>query len=247
MASIDPRLVFIRAQRFLDPGFWRRLRRRSPQPAARTAQPAGRVGLAYTLVTCTLVTCTLVTGILTGCRPVHRPVQVAAGGEAAASASLHPVHIAPAPAPLGVQVASPAGPVQVPCGTCHRSRPAREVRSSETLTEFHQDLVYAHGELACTACHDPEGYEALRLADGTRVEYGDPMPLCRQCHGTQARDYDHGAHGGWAGYWDLQRGPRTRNQCVHCHDPHAPAFPHMQPTFKPRDRFLDGAPGKERP
>ena len=62
--------------------------------------------------------------------------------------------------------------------------------------------------------------------------------LCAQCHGTQARDYAHGAHGGMSGYWDTTRGEQVRNQCTHCHAPHAPAYPHMRPTFKPRDRFL---------
>jgi hypothetical protein len=97
----------------------------------------------------------------------------------------------------------------------------------------------AHGELACYACHNTNDADMLQLADSTAVEYSDVMTLCAQCHGTQARDYKHGAHGGMIGYWDLSRGPRTRNNCIDCHDPHVPEFPTMQPTFKPRDRFLE--------
>jgi hypothetical protein len=63
------------------------------------------------------------------------------------------------------------------------------------------------------------------------------MDLCGQCHGPQARDYAHGAHGGMTGYWDLSRGPRERNNCIDCHDPHAPAFPKVRPVFAPKDRF----------
>jgi predicted CXXCH cytochrome family protein len=104
-------------------------------------------------------------------------------------------------------------------------------------------MPLAHGMLACYSCHNPDDADALRLADGTSVAYPDVMTLCAQCHGTQARDYEHGAHGGMNGYWDLTRGPRTRNNCIDCHDPHSPEFPSMQPTFKPRDRFLDPSAG----
>ena len=96
-----------------------------------------------------------------------------------------------------------------------------------------------HGDLSCLSCHNPDDYGTLRLADQRAVLYRDVMTLCAQCHGPQYRDYLHGAHGGMNGYWDLTKGPRTRNSCIHCHDPHAPAFPSMRPTFKPRDRFLE--------
>jgi len=139
-----------------------------------------------------------------------------------------------------VLVDGPDGPVPVPCGTCHRTRESdRTVTSAGDLDEFHAGLVYAHGAQSCIACHDPADYDRLRLADGASIEFAESMRLCRQCHGTQARDYDAGAHGGWNGHWDLHSGPRERNHCIHCHDPHAPAFPRMRPSFHPRDRFLD--------
>lgn len=40
------------------------------------------------------------------------------------------------------------------------------------------------------------------------------------------------------GHWDQSRGPRSRNHCVSCHDPHGPAFGSFQPMPPPRDRFL---------
>lgn len=195
---------------------------------------------------------------LTGCNPDVRPEQVdenvdrvpVAGNSeqpvpnirnSATKLPLHPVVLAPAPAPHGVQASgSEPGGQSIPCGTCHTTRePDRSTRSGAALDEFHVGLTYAHGGQACVSCHDPDDYSKLRLADGTNVDFATPMALCAQCHGTQKRDYDNGSHGGWNGYWDLTRGPRTRNQCTHCHDPHAPAYPSMQPTFKPRDRFLD--------
>jgi len=131
-------------------------------------------------------------------------------------------------------------PVTVACSNCHAARnPNPNTRRADELDEFHQGLTLNHGQLSCLSCHNPGNYDALRLADGSEVAYVDVMQLCSQCHGPQRKDYDHGIHGGMNGYWDLTRGPRVRNNCVDCHDPHAPAFPMMKPTFKPKDRFLD--------
>ena len=83
------------------------------------------------------------------------------------------------------------------------------------------------------------------LAAALSLAYGlfpaDALRLCAQCHGPQYRDYRHGAHGGMRGHWDLSRGPRERNHCVACHDPHAPAFGQFEPVPGPRDRFTGAA------
>ena len=130
--------------------------------------------------------------------------------------------------------------IQVSCSTCHATRqPNNENKSTQDLDEFHVGLTVAHGSISCLSCHNPDDYDALKLADGTRVEFEDVMTLCAQCHGPQTLDFQNGAHGGMNGYWDLSRGPQTRNNCVDCHNPHSPQFPNMMPTFKPRDRFLE--------
>ncbi len=130
----------------------------------------------------------------------------------------------------------------VACSNCHSIRtPNPENRQPSDLNDFHLGMTFSHGTLACLSCHNPSDYDTLRLADNTVVEHPDVMTLCAQCHGPQYRDYQHGAHGGMNGYWDLTRGPRVRNNCVDCHDPHLPAYPKMQPTFKPKDRFLEPA------
>jgi formate-dependent nitrite reductase cytochrome c552 subunit len=85
------------------------------------------------------------------------------------------------------------------------------------------------------SCHNAENYDSLRRADGQEVSFGRVMDLCAQCHGPQFRDYTHGAHGGMNGHWDLRSGPRTRNNCIDCHDPHAPAYPKVMPVFPPKD------------
>ncbi|MGM0577854.1 MAG: cytochrome c3 family protein [Myxococcota bacterium] len=142
------------------------------------------------------------------------------------------------------------GAVKVGCATCHTLRePSPEaVRDAADLEEFHAGLTFDHGELSCRSCHAPPGYDDFRLADGERVALRDSMDLCAQCHGPQKRDYDHGAHGGMTGYWDLDAGPRTRSHCLDCHDAHAPAYRGMVPAFPPRDRFLQGhGPASEHP
>lgn len=131
--------------------------------------------------------------------------------------------------------------MRVGCATCHSLRDGATVpRSAQELDEFHVGLVVEHGDLACASCHDPAAPQSLRIATGERVPSRDVMRLCAQCHGPQKRDYDRGAHGGMEGYWDLSRGPRTRNHCVQCHAPHTPAYRGGSPVFAPRDRFTHG-------
>jgi hypothetical protein len=69
----------------------------------------------------------------------------------------------------------------------------------------------------------------------------EAMRLCAQCHMSQHRDYQHGAHGGMQGHWDLSRGDRIRNHCVECHAPHQPAYPPLRPLPPPQDRFAPAA------
>jgi cytochrome c553 len=153
-----------------------------------------------------------------------------------------------------VEIRKPSGPprVEIPvkdahgsavtaaCSTCHTTRqPNHQNITVKELDEFHGGMAFSHGTVSCLSCHNPSDYDSLKLADGRRVEFIDVMTLCGQCHGPQLKDYEHGAHGGMNGYWDLMRGPQVKNNCVDCHNPHSPQFPKMQPTFKPRDRFLE--------
>ena len=142
--------------------------------------------------------------------------------------------------PPVVHVLDDAGVMQtLSCTVCHTLRePDVNNRSTADLDQFHQDISFVHGDLSCLACHNPDDYNTLRLADQRSIAFRDVMTLCAQCHGPQHRDYLKGAHGGMNGYWDLSRGPRTRNGCTDCHNPHSPSFPAMVPTFKPSDRFL---------
>ena len=125
------------------------------------------------------------------------------------------------------------GAVSVACSVCHSSREPNPTNRAADLDAFHQGLSFAHGKVNCLSCHDARNYDRLHLADGAPLAFEATMDLCGQCHGPQRRDYEHGAHGGMRGYWDLTRGGRTRNHCVDCHDPHAPAYPKVRPVFPP--------------
>ena len=125
---------------------------------------------------------------------------------------------------------------EISCTTCHTTRkPLALNRDSDDLDIFHQGLEVQHGNLTCLSCHNRDNYDTLKLSDGTPVHFKDTMKLCGQCHGPQYRDYTNGSHGGMNGYWDLSRGPRTRNACTVCHDAHAPAYPQFMPVFPPKD------------
>jgi hypothetical protein len=161
-----------------------------------------------------------------------------------APSARHPVVVDRHPAPRVLSGATDrAGqPATIACGTCHAVRPPDpENRSGADLDQFHQGLNIVHGTNTCLSCHDAGNYDGLKLADGRKVAFEDSITLCSQCHGPQRRDYDHGAHGGMNGYWDLSRGGRVRNTCVNCHDPHVPKYQPAIPMPRPRDRFQAGA------
>lgn len=173
----------------------------------------------------------------------------AAAPEAAsppAAGPTHPVAIH-VPAGLGTMqtdlVDLHGHPVEVTCGACHGVLPPIGAMKAPDKRTFHQTHVLAHGALQCRACHNPPNMDVLHLADGATVPFGEVVTLCGQCHGSQKRDFDHGAHGGMNGHWDLTRGPRVRSACVVCHDPHAPKIPQVWPARGPQDRFLTAERG----
>jgi hypothetical protein len=130
-------------------------------------------------------------------------------------------------------------PITISCASCHANfQPNAAIRSGEQLVEFHQGLIFSHGKLTCLSCHHSKNYNLLRLANEEPLEYSQTQVLCSQCHSKQNTDYEHGAHGGMNGHWNIERGTRVRKRCIDCHDPHSPSFPAMVPTFRSHDRFL---------
>lgn len=154
-------------------------------------------------------------------------------------ARLGRVRLGAPPHTAGAAEGTKSGGALVKCETCHALRPVTPLPASMAeLDQFHQGLTLQHGALSCAACHTEGASTTLHLADGRKLGPGQAMELCQQCHGPQYRDYQHGAHGGMTGHWDLSRGPRVKNHCMDCHDPHAPQIRQVIPAPPPRDRFF---------
>lgn len=184
-----------------------------------------------------------------GCQRGSVPASQSVDQEPVSAAVRHEVVIRQPPCPMGIMTSTQDAhgkSVTLRCDSCHSVRPADVATAKGAqLDEFHQGLQMAHGSLTCASCHNPaDGYASLRLADGRALPFAESMTLCAQCHGPQFRDYQHGSHGGMTGHWDLTRGGRTRNHCMHCHDAHAPKYSTFMPVAGPRDRFPPAASGE---
>ncbi len=147
---------------------------------------------------------------------------------------------------LGLTVDSPSGvpgeTTRVGCGTCHGLlTPSPKKALAKQSEGVHAAIKVKHGELTCRSCHVPPRFDGFRLVSGEEVAYDSVVRLCAQCHGAKWTDFQHGAHGGMSGHWDLNRGPRVRNHCLDCHDAHAPAIRPMWPAPAPRTRGGDDA------
>lgn len=153
----------------------------------------------------------------------------------------------------GIAAAGPDGEeIRIACDTCHGlldvelSRRGPE-RLQSQVGGPHVGLAFEHGPLDCAHCHDAAAPHQLRTADARTLPTTEAIELCSQCHGLQWRDFQHGAHGGMRGHWDRAAGPRERNHCVDCHDPHAPAFQRYRPLPPPVDRFAPIPPHRNGP
>lgn len=158
-------------------------------------------------------------------------------------AALHPVSIHE-PSEL-TTITTREGVSGTLCATCHSLpgvTPEERATQAGDVGGPHAGLRFEHGTNTCGSCHASEDPTSLRLADGRVLAMREAMTLCAQCHGTQYRDYQHGAHGGMRGHWDRTVGPRERNHCVDCHDPHAPRYPRFLPMPPPRDRVAPVVP-----
>jgi len=126
-----------------------------------------------------------------------------------------------------------------PCSDCHTDMEVNLERRQ--LEEMHDDIVLDHGPKGrwCFDCHNPDDRDRLRLANGTLIEFDESYRLCGQCHGTIFRDWREGIHGRLEGYWN---GAKSYLLCAHCHNPHAPRFPAIEPLPPPvRPQFLHAA------
>ncbi len=123
-----------------------------------------------------------------------------------------------------------------PCSECHADLEVNEERRE--LEFFHTEIELNHGseDRWCFDCHHAQDRDTLRLAAGEPVSFDESYRLCGQCHGTIYRDWRAGIHGRRRGFWN---GAKSYLLCAHCHDPHAPAYPPIEPLPPPvRPEFL---------
>ncbi len=158
----------------------------------------------------------------------------------APGAASFPVEITPSKKLTSIETAlqdTQGEPIWVKCASCHENVEIGSIATRTTeLKEFHRGLSFSHGTMSCKNCHEPGAPLKLHLATGEVVPLEEAMQLCSQCHGPKRVAYDHGAHGGKTGYWDLSRGAQKKNHCVDCHDPHTPQIARVIPARRPVDR-----------
>jgi len=117
------------------------------------------------------------------------------------------------------------------CNECH-SKPLDELRSelSPTAKKAHWDIHIDHADattMSCATCHPSDNLDELQTLEGSRVSFNHSYKVCAQCHSTQFKDWQGGAHGKRLGGWTK---PRIAKTCVGCHNPHKPAFESRWPA-----------------
>ncbi len=127
------------------------------------------------------------------------------------------------------------------CYACHeRGKPLPlhlDADQKIILPKEHEELVMAHGNHNrnnnCYNCHDEVNLDLFQTRDGRELRFADSPLLCGSCHGPTYRDWEAGAHGRSSGNWSRTPGTFQRQDCVACHDPHAPKFPPRKPAPGP--------------
>jgi len=172
-------------------------------------------------------------------RPRSIPALVAAVlclGAVAATAASPGAATVPGKNPAGREVPQfpvpkpPFTPGIFPCSDCHKDMKPNPAR--RTLTDEHTNIVlnHAQGQRWCLDCHDTYDRDKLHLVNGQRISFEESYRLCGQCHGDKYRDWKVGVHGKRTGMWN---GEKQYLLCVHCHNPHDPAFKPLQPMPPP--------------
>jgi hypothetical protein len=134
--------------------------------------------------------------------------------------------------PGDVQAAAPPFSEGIyPCTDCHEEAGDPERREIFMHEEIQEAFDHDSEHRWCLDCHDNENRNMLRTASGELIPFTESYRLCGQCHGDKYRDWRAGIHGRRTGEWD---GERTYFLCVHCHNPHSPAFEPIAPEPRPQ-------------
>ena len=112
-----------------------------------------------------------------------------------------------------------------PCSNCHNQALEKmQANRPEGIRKAHWDIELVHAGkniMECKTCHANDNMNQLASFTGKMISFDESYKLCGQCHSTQQKDWQGGAHGkqlnGWAP-------PRVATTCTSCHNPHKPGF-----------------------
>lgn len=116
-----------------------------------------------------------------------------------------------------------------PCSNCH-TKPVEQLKQLNEGTSAHWDIELKHANpvsMNCMTCHNMDKPDELTSLTKTSISFDHSYQQCAQCHSSQFKDWEGGAHGkrlrGWLP-------PRISQTCVGCHNPHKPAFEKRWPS-----------------
>ncbi len=118
-----------------------------------------------------------------------------------------------------------------PCSNCHtQTLEKMQAQSTADTRKAHWNIHLVHAEentMNCNTCHSANNRNQLASLTGELISINESFKLCGQCHSTQYKDWQGGAHGKQLNGW---KPPRVAKTCVSCHNPHQPAFPSRYPA-----------------
>ncbi|MEO9967137.1 MAG: hypothetical protein ABJF11_15160 [Reichenbachiella sp.] len=118
-----------------------------------------------------------------------------------------------------------------PCNNCHsKALDELKITDAEKVKNAHWNIKMTHANanvMECTTCHSEKNVTHLKSITGKAISLNHSYKLCAQCHSSQYKDWQGGAHGKRLGGWAP---PKVINSCVNCHNPHSPAFESKWPA-----------------
>jgi hypothetical protein len=118
-----------------------------------------------------------------------------------------------------------------PCSNCHtKDLETLQAEGTGELQKAHWNIQIEHAgaeTMDCLTCHSESDLNKLNSITGTKIDIDESYKSCAQCHSTQYKEWQGGAHGKRVGGWVP---PRIIKTCVECHNPHKPAFESRWPS-----------------
>ncbi len=127
-----------------------------------------------------------------------------------------------------------------PCTNCHNDE-LKKLKANNKVGEknAHWNIQIVHASdktMDCMTCHSETNLDVLNSITQTEIDFNESYKSCAQCHSTQYKEWQGGAHGKRVGGWVP---PRIAKTCVECHDPHKPAFESRWPSRLNTTRLTD--------